>query len=240
MLSLSIEAVSVALHHDRVGKEEVLIAVSANLNLASQPFRNRAFPWTITALITVVSLIALVLIISRTNETNRQAAVVANDVNALNLQASALKKRAEDVRAALTPEQRQLRDAAEVLVERKRFSWSRLFADLEASLPANVRVARISVRDVASHGGQTSAELELSVVSKSPNDVTDMIADMSRTGIFEASLMAQNLQKGRNETGTESTLHVFYRPRAGAPIGPRASSNIAATTPANAHGGETQ
>jgi Tfp pilus assembly protein PilN len=214
--------------------------VSANLNLASQPFRNRAFPWTVTVIITIVSLAALVLIISRAQETNRQAALVANDLNALRLQANALKQRADEVRAALTPEQRQLRDAAEVLVERKRFSWSRLFADLEASLPGNVRVTRISVRDVASHGGQTSAELELSVVSKDPNDVTDMIGDMSRTGIFEASLAAQNLQKGRNETGTESTLRVLYKPRAGVPTSPRAGSNIAATTAATTQSREAQ
>jgi Tfp pilus assembly protein PilN len=207
--------------------------VSTNLNLASQPFRNRAFPWTVTAIIAIASLAALVLIVSRASETNRKAALVATDVNSLRSQADALKKRAEEVRAALTPEQRQLRDAAERLVERKRFSWSRLFADLEGSLPGNVRVTRISVRDVASRGGDTSAELELSVVSKSPNDVTDMIGDMSRTGIFEANLMAQNLQKGRNETGTESVLNVIYRPRAGAPTtSPRASSNIAATTTA--------
>jgi Tfp pilus assembly protein PilN len=183
------------------------------------------------SVIALASLVALVLIISRTNETNRKAALVANDVNTLRLQAKALKDRADEVRAALTPEQRQLRDAAELLVERKRFSWSRLFADLEASLPGNVLVTRISVRDVASSGGVTSAELELSVVSKNPDDVTGMISDMSRTGIFQANLLAQNLQKGRNETGTESTLHVIYRPRAGAPaMSPRASSNIAATT----------
>jgi Tfp pilus assembly protein PilN len=213
--------------------------VSTNLNLASQPFRNRAFPWTITTVIAIASLVALVLIVSRANETNRKAAVVAADVNSLRLQADALKKRAEEVRAALTPEQKQLRDAAERLVERKRFSWSRLFADLEGSLPANVRVTRISVRDVASRGGETSAELELSVASKSPNDVTEMIADMSRTGIFEANLLAQNLQKGRNETGTESVLSVIYRPRAGAPtMSPRADSNIAATTMAATTTGE--
>jgi Tfp pilus assembly protein PilN len=216
--------------------------VSTNLNLASRPFRNRAFPWTVTAIIAIASLAALVLIVSRAGETNRKAVAVANDVNTLRAQAEELKKRAEAVRAALTPEQRQLRDAAETLVERKRFSWSRLFADLEASLPGNVRVTRISVRDVASHGGDTSAELELSVVSKSPNDVTGMIEDMSRTGIFEANLLAQNLQKGRNETGTESVLRVIYRPRAGAPTTtPRAGSNIAATTAAaTAPGGGAQ
>ena len=202
--------------------------MSANLNLASQPFRNRAFPWTLTAIITIASLIALIVIVSRTSETNRQAAIVARDVNELRLQAEMLRQQAEAVRAALTPEQRQLRDAAERLVDRKRFSWSRLFADLESSLPGAVRVTRISVRDVASHGGQTSAELELSVISKNPNDVTSMISEMSSTGIFQADLLAQNLQKGRNETGTESTLRVIYHPPAGVPTSQRGASNIAA------------
>jgi hypothetical protein len=103
-------------------------------------------------------------------------------------------------------------------------------------------VTRISVRDVASHGGQTSAELELSVVSKNPNDVTNMVSDMSRTGIFEANLLAQNLQKGRNETGTESTLRVIYRPAAGVPTRSSpagASSNIAASV-VNSRSGEAQ
>jgi Tfp pilus assembly protein PilN len=208
--------------------------VSAKFNLASQPFRNRAFPWTITGIIAIVSFIALILIISKTSETNKQAAAVAVDVNNLRAQAEVLKKQADAVRAALTPEQKLLHSAAEQLVERKHFSWSRLFADLEASLPGSVRVTRINVRDVASHGGQTSAELELSVMSKNPNDVTTMIADMSRTGIFEANLMAQNLQRGRSETGTESTLRVIYRPAAGVPVTtPRAAASNIASTVAN-------
>jgi Tfp pilus assembly protein PilN len=235
MLSLSIEAARCALDLKPSRKRRTVVAVSANLNLASQPFRNRAFPWTVTAIIAIVSFFALVLIISKARETNRQTGTVASDVNNLRMQANALKVRADEVKAALTPEQRQLRDAAELLVERKRFSWSRLFADLEASLPGNVRVTRISVRDVASQGGRTSAELELSVVSKNPNEVTEMIGNMSRTGIFDANLLAQNLQRGRNETGTESTLRVIYRPSAGAPTtAPQGSSNIAATRAATA------
>jgi|GEM_PF-252219 len=214
-------------------KSRAFVAVSANLNLASQPFRNRAFPWTVTGIIAIASFIALILIISKTGETNKKAAAVAVDVNNLRAQAEVLKKRAEEVRAALTPEQKQLHSAAEQLVERKHFSWSRLFADLEASLPGTVRVTRINVRDVASHGGQTSAELELSVISRNPNDVTNMIADMSRTGIFEANLLAQNLQRGRNESGTESTLRVIYRPPAGVPTTPRAAGSNIASTVAN-------
>jgi len=58
------------------------------------------------------------------------------------------------------------------LVDRKRFSWSRLFADLEAVLPGDVRVARIAVRHVRTQSGVTVADLELAVVAKSPTIVT--------------------------------------------------------------------
>jgi len=90
-------------------------------------------------------------------------------------------------------------------------------ADLESALPGTVRVTRISVRGVATRGDQTFAELDLTVVSKAPSTITDMIADMDRTGIFQAELRSQNLQKGRGEGGTEYELSVLYRPRAGSP-----------------------
>jgi hypothetical protein len=78
-----------------------------------------------------------------------------------------------------------------------------------------VRVTRISVRDVAARGDQTLAELDLTVVAKNPATVTDMIAEMDRGGIFQAELRAQNLQKGRGESGTEYEIYVIYRPRSG-------------------------
>jgi hypothetical protein len=74
----------------------------------------------------------------------------------------------------------------------------------------------------------------LTVVAKSPSIVTDMIADMDRTGIFQAELRAQNLQRGKDEGGTEYELYVVYRPRAGAPI---ASSPLASARPNIAGGG---
>jgi Tfp pilus assembly protein PilN len=120
------------------------------------------------------------------------------------------------------------------LVDRKRFSWSRLFVDLESALPGSVRVSRISVRDVAARGSQTVAELDLTVFAKTSSTVTDMIAQMDRTGIFNAELRSQNLQKGRGESGSEYELYVIYTPRAGAPSGSDQASNMAA---AGANGG---
>lgn len=188
--------------------------MSANLNLASQPFRNRALPWSIAGVIAVASLITLVLLVSKSSETNRRTAAVERETEAQRQEVAALERRIDEIKQSLTPEQQETLKAAQGLVERKRFSWARLFADLEAALPGSVRVKRITVRDVALHGERTVAELELVVVSKNPADATSMIMEMDRGGIFRAELIEQNLQKERGESGTESTLRVLYHPRA--------------------------
>lgn len=189
--------------------------MNTKLNLASRPFSNHALPWVLTALIVSVSLIALFMIIRWTGEAKSQADIVQADINTLNQKEQGLKARAQEVKNSLTPEQLQTLSAAHVLVDRKRFSWSQLFADLESALPGGVRVTRISVRDVAARGDQTLAELDLTVVAKNPATVTDMIAEMDRGGILQAELRAQNLQKGRGESGTEYEIYVIYRPRSG-------------------------
>jgi len=74
------------------------------------------------------------------------------------------------------------------------------------------------VRGVATRGDQTFADLESTVVAKTPSIVTDMIAQMDQDGVFHAELRSQTLQRGRGETGAEYELAVNYRPRAGAPV----------------------
>ena len=189
--------------------------MSTKLNLAGKPFSNRALPWTVTILVVCVSLVAFVLIIRATGQANAQSRAVQSDINNLNQQAQAIQKQAEAVKTALTADQLKTLGSTHELVDRKRFSWSKLLADLESALPGSVRVTRISVRDVATRGDQTLAGLNLTVVSKAPSTITEMIADMDRAGIFQAELRSQNLQKGRGESGTEYELSVLYRPRVG-------------------------
>jgi Tfp pilus assembly protein PilN len=206
------------------GEQE--IPLSIKLNLASKPFSNRSLPWAITALVIFVSLIGLVFIFRNTRQANTQAAVVQTDINSLGQEEQGILKQVEVVRSALTPEQLQTLTAAHVLVDRKRFSWSRLFADLEAALPGSVRVKRISVRGVSTRADQTLAELELVVVAKTPNVITEMISEMDRAGVMQAELRSQNLQRGRGESGAEYELYVIYRPRAGAPADITAGASV--------------
>ncbi len=193
--------------------------MSARLNLASLPFRNRTLPWTIAVAITCVSLLALFLILRESNAQNAQADIVERDYKNLTTQADALQLQAKEVKGALSPDQLRALQDAHALVDRKHFSWSKLFADLEAVLPASVRVTRINVRDVVTlRGEQTYAELDLAVIGKNTDDVTEMISGMDRSGVFQAEPLSQNPVKERNQSGTEWTLKVYYRSRgSGAP-----------------------
>jgi Tfp pilus assembly protein PilN len=203
------------------------------LNLASKPFSNRSLPWVVTTLVIAISLICLVYIVRATSQANAQAHSVQADVNNLSSEERELREKVRAVKNSLTPEQFQALSAAHTLVDRKHFSWSRLFADLESALPGNVRVKRIAVRDVATRGDETFAELELTVVAKASTTITAMIADMSGAGVFRAELRSQTLQRGRGEVGAEYELLVNYKPRAGAP------SDSTASVPSIAQGVST-
>ena len=195
------------------------------LNLASKPFSNRSLPWVVTTLVIFVSLVCLVFIVRATSRANAQAAAVQKDINDLKQQELNLRKQADAIKGSLTAERLQTLAAAHTLVDRKHFSWSRLFADLESALPGTVRVKRIAVRGVTTRGDGTLADLELTVVAKNPATVTEMIAEMDRGGVFHAELRSTTLSRGRGETGAEYELAVIYRPRAGSATEAVASSS---------------
>lgn len=185
-----------------------------NLNLASQPFRNRALPWVLTAVIVSVSLVALALIILETGRTKEGIRIVERDLRELNQQTETLREQVSRMKQELSPDQAETLEATHLLVDRKRFSWSRLLADLEATVPPNVRVTRIRVREAQQRGGQMRAGLELTVVGRTPNDVIGMMTEMNRTGIFVADPVAEQTKVEKGESSTELTLRVSYMPRA--------------------------
>ena len=189
--------------------------MNSNLNLASKPFTNRILPWVLTFAILSIAFVGLLVVVALTTSTNREAGRTEAEINTLKQEEKKLVEAAKEVKSSLTPEQQEGLKAAHQLVDRRTFSWSKLFGDLEASLPNSVRVSRIAVRNVVSDGDVTVAELELAAFAKSPTTIIDMIGSMNRDGIFQAQLISQNLQKGRGEAGTEYELLVIYRPRSG-------------------------
>ena len=189
--------------------------MSSNLNLASKPFSNRLLPWVLTAVILFISMVGLVVVIQLTTSINRDVASRSASVNKMKQEEQALIGKGEELKRQFSIDKQQALQAAHQLVDRKGFSWSRLFADLEDAVPDNVRVSRIAVRDITRQGDQTVADLDLAVFSKTSINVLQMMSDMNKSGLFDAKLVNQNLQKGRGESGSEFELVVVYRPRHG-------------------------
>jgi len=179
--------------------------VIENLNLASNPFRNRTLPWTVAVIVTCVSVAALIFTVSQYRQTRDRAIIIERDVRGLRTEEASLRAKATAVTQSLTPDQLRTLEAAHGIIDRRNFSWSRLFADLEAALPQGVRVSRIAVRDVAHSGG---AELELAVVARNTTDITGMLGTMAQGRIFSADLLTEN----KSDKGIESTLRVRYTP----------------------------
>jgi Tfp pilus assembly protein PilN len=189
--------------------------VNNSLNLASKPFSNRILPWALSAIILFVSLIGLILVVKLTTTAKKDADRAQLEINALKQQEHALLEAAKSAKASYSGDQQQALPSAHQLVDRKGFSWSGLLADLEASLPNNVKVSRISVQDVTKDAQQTVAQLDLALFSEDASTINSMIAAMHQQGIFQLELRNQNLNKGRGEKGTEYEFFVIYRARPG-------------------------
>jgi Tfp pilus assembly protein PilN len=210
--------------------------MSTRLNLASKPFRNRVLPWTVTALVAISSIAALLFIAQSTFKTYTSISATQKDVNDLHKQLDGFLQKEKAVEVALSPDQKRELKYAHGLVDRKGFSWSRLFTDLEAALPGEIRVTKIAVKGVGVQDGRPVADLDLVVASKSASNVTQMIEDMESQGTFHAELISQNPQRGKGETGSEYDLNVHYVPRNGYAIEPAAKRTVDTA----AVGGKTQ
>ena len=186
-----------------------------SLNLASKPFSNRILPWALTVIILFVSLIGLLIVVQLMTTTRRETALVEGQITQLKQREHTMLDAAQQVKQSFTPDQQQAIPAAHELVDRKAFSWSRLLVDLESTLPPNVKVSRISVRDVNRQGDQTIAQLDVALFTKNPSTMSDLLKTWQEDGVFYAEIHNQNLAKGRGEAGTEYELAVTYRARPG-------------------------
>lgn len=185
------------------------------LNLATNPFRNRNLPYLLALLLLAFTLAGAVLCFSRLRENAELNEIAANQVREMEAEIGRLNGEGEKVQQQLAPEQRALLIAAHKLVANKNFGWSRLFADLESVLPGSVSASRISVENVYRDMDRVKAELEFGVLSRDYQAVMVMMENMNNSGLFQAELRGQDLQKNERVTYTEYTLRLVYTPASG-------------------------
>src|SRR5947207_2855795 len=82
------------------------------------------------------------------NSNRKQNELLAKAVTERQAEIQQLKGEGEKVQQLLTPDQKNLAMAAHKLVANKKFSWSKLFADLENVMPTAAAASRITVQNV--------------------------------------------------------------------------------------------
>lgn len=184
--------------------------VITKLNLSSKPFRNRTLPYLLSLIFLALAVAGAVLSFAQMRDANLNNERAKLQNKQMSDEIARLKGEGEKVQQQLSPEQRALLIGAHKLVANKTFGWSRLFADLENVLPGSVSASRISVENIYKENERIRAELEFSVLSRDYQSVMTMIDNMNGSGIFQAELRSQDLQKNDYFSYTEYTLRLIY------------------------------
>jgi Tfp pilus assembly protein PilN len=165
-----------------------------------------------SGILLIISMVVGVFCLAKLNSNKKANESLAADVKERQAEIDRLKGEGEKVQQALSPDQKAILTAAHKLVDNKAFGWSRLFADLESVLPGSVSTSRIAVQNVYQDSGRVKAELELAVISRDYPAIMAMIDNMNNSGLFQAELRGQDLQKNERMTYTEYTFRIIYTP----------------------------
>ena len=143
------------------------------INLASQPFRRDRAMLVASAAVAVLLLVSLGVLIMLANADNEQLADVRKEVAQLHAQiATASQQQAAAEAVIRKPENAEVLELSvflNTLLSRKGISWTRILADLEKTMPANVRM--LNIQPYIS--GRNQVVLSLQVGSEGPEPVIE-------------------------------------------------------------------
>jgi Tfp pilus assembly protein PilN len=218
-------------------------------NLATRPFYNDR---GVRAGLAGLALIAIALSlfnaieILRLESAGRDArqAMAQNALQAREMRAKALQIRQSINQAQLAVIQTAAREA-NVLIDRRAFSWTALLNQFQLTLPPDVRIA--GVRPNIDNEGRML--VEITVLARRVDDLNEFIEALESTGHFTAVLARSNQVE---EDGTwRSDLQGYYGvppadaappspgASAGQAVAPRPSSEAGEETPANGSAAST-
>jgi hypothetical protein len=150
------------------------------INLASQPFRRDRAMLAASIAVTVLLLCTLGVLISLALADRTQMADVPAVIARVNDRVRAGYVEQAQLDAVLRkPENAEVLERSVFLNEllvRKGISWTRIFADLEAVLPHNVRIVQIH----PSVDAHNRIMLDMQVASESPEPVIELMRKMAK------------------------------------------------------------
>jgi type IV pilus assembly protein PilN len=154
------------------------------INLASQPFRRDRAMLVASIAVSVLLVGSLGGLIMLARVDNAQLGDVRKEVSGLRAQISVAARQQHDAEAILRqPQNAEVLERSvflNALLYRKGISWTRILADLEKTLPHNVKV--INIRPYVNGDGQIT--LDMLVGAQDPKPVIAMYQALENSPLF--------------------------------------------------------
>ena len=185
-----------------------------DLNLATRPYEDAREFWSRwgvgVGLLALLTLVLLGLTIRGWVDAGRDRRAIAQ------LQAQIAEKDNERARAQAFLEMaanHSTRDQSQFLnglIQRKQFSWTRVFEELERVMPNRLHV--VSLRPELNE--QNQVEVEMKVVGDTRAEAVELVHRMEGSKHFQGSHMVQEAQAGDNAASVIATVSAVYVPDA--------------------------
>jgi Tfp pilus assembly protein PilN len=189
-------------------------------NLSTRPFYNERL--VLVALLASAVLIGVFTLFNVTElvSLSSRYTTLAAEVEQAQHRATEVRQQAGRVRASIDPVRleavSQAAHEANQLIDRRTFSWTGLFNQFEATLPAGVRIT--AVKPLVDPDGRFI--VSMTVVGRRVEDINAFIEALEKTSEFSAVL---SREERTNEEGLlEATLQGTYLPGATEPTVRRA------------------
>jgi hypothetical protein len=190
------------------------------VNLASRPFTNKRPFWLAVGGVLLVSLWIGLYLKAEHEDVLRATADyekrIKDSQNEFEMRkAEEERRRIEEEKIVLTPQEASELATARLIIPRKAFSVHRLLGDIENFVPEDARMIGIKVNQVSVVAGSTTADIELSAVGKTAAQLTEMLTKLQGSpGLFtnlDASQL-QALESGEIPFVINVTYHVARGP----------------------------
>jgi Tfp pilus assembly protein PilN len=160
-------------------------------NLSTRPFYNERGVHLLLMLLAVIVGALTLVNVFKVLQLSRQNTELSTSVNRDRAEADRLTRDAARIRRGINPDELQLvvnaAREANVLIDRRTFSWTALFNRIEETLPPDVMLT--TVHPIVDEDG---TKLAMTVLSRRTVDVDEFMEKLEATGAFEQVLQRQD------------------------------------------------
>jgi hypothetical protein len=183
-----------------------------DINLATRPYEDAREFWARwglgVGLLGVVTLLLLGLAVRGWTHAGRDRHTISQLQRQI---AERDKERAEDQAVLDMAANRSTRDQSQFingLIQRKSFSWTRVFEDLERVMPRNLHV--VSLRPELND--QNQMQLDMKVAGDTRAAAVELVHRMEGSSHFQGAQMVQEGQSSEAGAGVAATVVAIYVP----------------------------